>query len=55
MPLSLDLNVSEDYVEQYREGTDGRIEVDDDIITRYMPECGGNEIQSSHVSVVKMG
>ncbi len=46
-------DIPEDYSEQYRvnvddenlerilEGADGRIEVDGDIVTRYMPECGG--------------
>lgn len=46
-------DVPEDYLEQYHvdvdkeslehivEGADGRIEVDGDIVTRYMPACGG--------------
>eukprot|EP01040_Poterioochromonas_malhamensis_P000303 gene303-317_t len=35
------VDVDDDELERILEGADGRIEVHDDIVTRYMPECGG--------------
>ena len=34
------VDVDDDELERILEGSDGRIEVHDDIVTRYMPECG---------------
>jgi hypothetical protein len=35
------VDVDDDELERILEGADGRIEVHDDVVTRYMPECGG--------------
>ena len=35
------VDVDDDELERILECADGRIEVHDDIVTRYMPECGG--------------